>query len=704
MRSALREQKVAVLVDNVQNYDDTTLRFLNELVTGLRDGSGRAVLVLSFNCDFVLPGTRAQGLRDRLVGLARDGGQSAFTEFQLGDFSREDFYAFLDNCVSVRDGGAATFTYRFGQIAALLHQRVQSRPLFLEQMLLHLEERRVLRREQDRLYLEDIPNFQRELNTLPAKVRGIMEKRWAFVRDAIGPPAEQLLRTLVFLVAAPLWLLKEAGCSTEIVLALEARGLLRLTERDRVTFYHSQVFRFFDDVLKLPGAVLASELLPVLGAPGVRDDYYLQWFLARDVAGALTHEDVVEAVHEARRKMGRDERSHDFLRALERRLRRSDVQVEPTIRLETLVWLCGELKHAHFAERLEAFQKLWSEHVRPMEESYREIGPTYFYFVREYANAHFSIHADPKALPLLRSTVDRVKEFGFADEESRARWTAEILNRLCVVYKSIGEKDDAVDCARRSLRLARVARHLPMQIFNRVDSGYIYYGFADTRRALVEQWRPAVTLFERSRRARPEVAGLRSMIRVKEVVLRMLDGQMDDAAAMAMQEAHYCETILEAFYRVRYLTAFVVCKLTAAGADSGELQAIVEDAQDWCVRFQADRSYWNTFYVESKVRAAAGDQYGSVTALRRAFEQLQKTLAQPSMEWLYAAFYEDLALQLRRMTGEVPKEILHGVRSHETRRLIGRTAEMSDAQFDAWLSAYTPSATFHDGRFNLPTP
>lgn len=704
VQRALQEQKTAVMVDNAQYYDDTTIRFLNDLVTACRDGTGRYALVFAFNSDDVIAGTAAQALRDRMAALAREGEAGVVRAFRLADWSREEFDTYLDECFGQDSGHSGTFTRRFPQTAALFYERIQARPLFLEQTLLYLDGKGILYRDDDRLYVRDIQALHRELLALPDKLQEVLKARWELLLAALGAPAEHALKVLAFLVAAPLKLLREAGVADRTVTALQTAGVVRLTERDEVVFYHGQVFLFFDGLFKPLREELAAALLPLLRAPDTRDAYYLQWFLARDVTGTLTQDELAEAAAVARWGKVRNERLPDFGLALDARLRRSDTRLEPDARLSTFISICWERKRTDFAAGLAAFQDVWSSHVQPRLDLYRETGPAYFTFVREFANAHFNLHSDADALPILLSAVESADQFGFPDDESRAWSTADVLNRLSVVYKSIGQVDDAVDCARQSLALARRVKDLHLQINNRVDWGYIYYGSARTREPLVRQWSEAVRLFERSRRARPDIARKRAMVGLKQVVLWMLEGRLEDAAARALQEANVCQAQLDAFHRVRYLMLHVVARLMMPGADPGRLQAIVDDAQDWCIRFRVDRSYWKSFYVESKVRALAGDEPGSERALLRAFGQLQRTLREGSMEWLYAAFYEDLALQLRRITGGVPDTVLSGVRSEPVRDTVARIAGMTDAEFAGWLSHYTPPGTFSDGHFNLPNP
>lgn len=87
-----------------------------------------------------------------------------------------------------------------------------------------------------------------------------------------------------------------------------------------------------------------------------------------------------------------------------------------------------------------------------------------------------------------------------------------------------------------------------------------------------------------------------------------------------------------------------------------------------------------------------------------ALEQLAKILTDPRMEERYEPFFEDLAIHMRRLGHPLSDADTLNIRNLRIRQLVRGISEMQSSSFDDLLSQYTPTATFNDGRFNLPVP
>src|SRR4029079_15524255 len=91
--SALQRTRSAIVIDDLQGFDDTSVTLLNELITRGRSGEGQLVLLFSLNTDLTSRSSPFSALLQRVIdSAAASGGTSApqFLSFLLEGFSPED--------------------------------------------------------------------------------------------------------------------------------------------------------------------------------------------------------------------------------------------------------------------------------------------------------------------------------------------------------------------------------------------------------------------------------------------------------------------------------------------------------------------------------------------------------------------------------------------------------------------------------------
>jgi hypothetical protein len=85
-----------------------------------------------------------------------------------------------------------------------------------------------------------------------------------------------------------------------------------------------------------------------------------------------------------------------------------------------------------------------------------------------------------------------------------------------------------------------------------------------------------------------------------------------------------------------------------------------------------------------------------------ALEQLAKVLTDARMEERYEPFFEDMAIQLRLSGRVMSRNEVLLIRNARIREAVESIMTMMPSDFDDWLASYEPTATFDDGRYNLP--
>ena len=271
--SLLASRKVAILIDNMQFLDASTIDLINTAITETTGTASRNVWVLSLNTDVVTSEMPAANLSSRLRSLAAEDPDASFAE-SVDGFSHEDARHYLDEalaCVPSKRG--ESFTIKYPDTADLIIDRAGTQPLFLEQTLQHAVDQGGLDRRGGRLVVTDIEKFHYAINTLPGRIRELIAKRWEFVSDKLTSESVLLVQSLAELVNMPMAATRHLGIQRQDIVALVTLGIVDITESNEVRFHHRQHYLFFASLYHETTLSLAHRLLRLIGAPEYSHQY-----------------------------------------------------------------------------------------------------------------------------------------------------------------------------------------------------------------------------------------------------------------------------------------------------------------------------------------------------------------------------------------------------------------------------------------------
>jgi len=702
--SLLASRRVAILVDNMQFLDAHTIELINTAITETAGTASRNVWVLSLNTEVVTSEMPAANLSSRLRSLAADDPDTFFAE-SVDGFTYEDARLYLDEALAgVPSETGERFTVKYPGTAALIIDRAGTQPLFLEQTLQHAVDRGGLNRRGGRLVVTDIEEFHYAINTLPGRIRELIAKRWEFVSARLRGESLLLVQSLSELVSMPMTATRSLGIQREDILPLVTLGIVDITESNEVRFHHRQHYLFFASLYQEATLSLVHRLLQLIGTSEYSDQYPFQLVTLRDRAGELSDQDLhaIADIIVKKTIMGAArQRATPLMLEI---FNRPNLPVDPGTELRVINTLCQEVKrHVAFENAAAAFEKAYS--IRLARRSrYLHHGEDYHRFVHDYANSFFALHRDGEALPLLESSLRDFARFQFSTEAGRLLARGKLLNRLCVALKTIHDLTAAEQTVKKSLEIAESVGDLRLIYKNYIDWGYIYHGFKRHNNDLILKWKAATRIFEQNADTNASLLDERASYLLHSAELQIL--ARDQCTIETIEEGiRYSRRTLTPFHEVKLLLLRVVAELLlGSGADSQSLSRWLDQAEDRAVATRAQRSYWVVFYTRATVAWKAGDHEQSATLFLTALEQLAKILTDPRMEERYEPFFEDLAIHLRLAHQPLPLENLPLIRNARIQRLVQTIVQMPHSVFDDWLSQYVPTATFHDGHFNLPVP
>jgi len=239
---------------------------------------------------------------------------------------------------------------------------------------------------------------------------------------------------------------------------------------------------------------------------------------------------------------------------------------------------------------------------------------------------------------------------------------------------------------------------------NYVDWGYVYHGIGAKNEQLIERWQEALRIFDEAEAKGEALESERPSAMLHRAAIQIL--RRDEKAIRVIEDGvRLSQRRLTPFHEVKLLLLRVVAELAwGVHAPSPTLMSWVDLAQDRAVTAAAYRSYWTVFYTRARLETMLGHHARAIESFGIALEQLAKVLNDPRMEERYAPFYEDLAITMRSLRHPIGSDVHALIRNARIRHEVSSIDAMSDAAFDDFLAGYRPTATYHDGRFNLPVP
>jgi hypothetical protein len=701
----LAARKAAVVIDNMQFLDADTIALINAAITETRGTAARNVWVVGLNTDVLTAEMPAAGLSGRLKALAAEEPDSVFTVHVEG-FTEEDARHYLDEALAgdISETREERFTVTNPDTSALIINRVGTRPLFLEQALQYAADRGGLGLQSGRLYVADIERFHKAIEGLPGRIRELIAKRWDFLGGRLPAGSVTLVRALAELISMPMPIARRLGITRQHIHTLVDLGIVDITESNEVRFHHRQHYLYFTELCREPPVEFARQLLAAVEAAGYSGTYPFQDVTLRDSLGEFTDEHLwkIAAVIIDKSVVGpARRRATPSLLGI---FNRPNLAVDPGTELRVINTLCKELKkHVAFETAAAAFQNAHALRA-PRRARYLAYGEDYFGFVHDHVNSFFALHRDGETLPLLEAALSDLPQFQFKAEAARLLAQGLLLNRLCVALKTIHDLEAAERSARDSLRIAQELENSRLTYKNYIDWGYIYHGFRRYNDNLNQKWGAALEVFEREA-AEPSVGKERASALLHSGELRVLARRRGEAVEIIEEGVRYSRRTLTPFHEVKLLLLRVVAELAWGNeADPKDLMRWVDMAEDRAITTRALRSYWVVFYTRAKLYLVSNDRQRAAGCLIAALEQLAKVLTDARMEERYEPFFEDLAIQLRLSGRAMSRDEVLLIRNARIRQAVESILTMAPSNFDDWMTRYEPTATFDDGRYNLPVP
>ncbi|MDR0437202.1 MAG: ATP-binding protein [Bacteroidales bacterium] len=711
--AGIQTNKVALIIDNLQNFDEAGLDFINGIVSRMENTPAKFVLISCFNTNLIYRETKAFDLFERFK-LKND--KNTFLNEEVVGFDDNAYELYLDNCIKpIRDEDDEPFSLKYPKTTELFKEHVLNRPLFIEQTLLYLEQNGAVERSDDRLYVSNISTFNTILKQdFPKNLGELIYKRWELAksnnknnRNINLKSVEDTLKFLCVFNKIDCGYVEKYDHTTENIRFLERLGFLKIDEKEKVSFYHHQLFLcFYKKYIREYSQKDYSNYLNFLKNNSITNIFFHQYFILLEKLNAVEEEVLRKAIDKVFLDFQYEDFLIPFVRSLHKILLNNKINIEKNTVLDVFLRL-GRI--------LQVFQNL-NEHAALLQESgkfileneaeFMKYGISYANFNHELANACIAVHKDSEALKVLEKTAKDIPNYDFKDTIESDTSLGKVYNRLCVVYKAVDLKEDALNFGNDSLEIAKKIGCDELAIKNYIDIANVYGRDIKNKSQILSLWKSAAILYNSNKN---EMSSQRAMLQLYEAQIHLLEGNNEKGIQLLYDGVKYCEAHSIFFFGVKYLLLIVLSNISLnVKMDHAELQSCINKAIDWSIRYQVNRSYWKVLFLEGKFyqKFKAKDEDIISEIFLQSIEQFQLAVTNSQAEEYNIDHFIALSCFFRGNKNKEKSrkyiEMTKSLRSIVVREKINSIMQMNDDEFASFLGTCTPRSVYNDGKFDYP--
>ena len=703
-KKAINTSKVGLIIDNVQYLDAATINFLSKFVLQYHNTASILVCIFIFNSDYL--NINSQALRfQKLLSYLRVDDNEHVLICNLSDLTKSEINLFIDHMISIDDGNFKHgFTSKYPFLTELLHNKIIPRPLHLIQTIFYLWDQEALIRKSDFLYIDDIELLHSLIRTTPPTLKELIRKRWHRILLS-----HQHLEHLIILLSLLRSIRYEDKDHFNIMEddweALISLGLAKENEISELVFFHEQLEWHFVKEYEKIDVNIAKFLVTNLKEKNLDTIYFPSYFIVSVQSNSITNSTLQRAYKYLRKGTSFSNLNITFGENFRYQIRNKPQALSPRKELQalqTLIILVSAFKGLQY--RLSVYNQEVDLRKRNIDR-YKTAAHEFITLLRDHASCYFGTHEDTKALQLLKEADILTKEFSFPTVRAKDISVASLSNRLCVAYKSLGDRESALNFGKKALKLAKKNNAYDLIFLSYVDLGYVYYGSQKPSSNLLNYWENAIECFDSHEyeinRSNPDNTPCANLIKAH---LLMLNGELESAGILIDTWSQRCMNKFNGFYGVSFLLLQIVRNLLLVNPKSRLtlIRGLIDMTVDTCMTYNVSRSYWKVLYALGKVELLADNIDKAITAYQSSFHQLLK-VTNTSSELLYKYFFEDFVVTCKKNNIDISKDISK-LRNPKNRHNLENILNSNTNDFRDYCNRYIPCSTYNDGISNFPCP
>lgn len=705
------EQDILLIVDNVQDFDEDMIQLINSMLNALLN-SQRAHLLLSFNTDLLYRQQTAILLLKRLQRL----GQDDDIHFPLCKINGlEDGYneLFINYCFFNHGKNNIQQPQEWRPVLQKILSVAGNNPLYLEQLLLFLCEKDVLRVRGNHLFIFDNYALPNCLQTVPSGIQELLKHRWnLFITsysDVDREKIERILRFLCFFGEFPTTLVADAKLEHDSIDRLVEGGFV--CHEQMLRFYHPLIERFLH--FRFPSLTVAdaNDCAVALEHCHMKKIYSSHFYMCKMLANKITKEDIGNAIllmvsgHiPSNLVIPYGDILFEILSS-----NKEFLVVDFKKMLKFYIIYCLQQKKSKtLSEALKIYTKVYECYLIYYEE-FRCFGSLYFDFIKDYMNALLTEHQSHLVIDLGEKLLAQLDLFTFNSTLQKKKAKAQIYNRMHValdrtekLYENSLGSPRAKKLLQEAVEISYEIKDPDCIIQNEIDFGYVFYLFGGPVQSAVEHWMQAKTTWELYYN---DISSWEGGVFYHVALAHTLLHEWEEAKMALKRVVQFQErTLRNPYFYVKGLTLYSLILLITREPSEIIIEAL-DEAEDEC----NESAFKGVFSICSHIRAILYDyvlknnEY-AIVYYEKALTQRIYSCEQAPQEERESDMLTTLALSLRRLRGSMRCSAISKLKSRKIAGTLDRILESDEDLWGEIQNEPTPKGLLYvdDHKINYP--
>ena len=609
--------RCALLIDNVQKFDATSIQFLERFWNQITGTIGQAAVICAFNEEELVYSSDATVLHNQLKNRANQGDTDSYF-IEIPEFKRNNVELFLNTiCGNIDDN--ISFTDRYPRLTQSIHDQVLPRPLDLYQLFLAAQDKEIAWIDNGFFFIQDLREFNNLVRSINKQTSTILDTRLQSLRSR-----HQALRILILLGYQGKInidkLQSVIGCEYEEVDFLIDAGWLKYNDSYTIDFYHPAIERFL--LGRMLNAKLSREfrfldelnmdkIVMNIHEFGYASEFVLMLFmLSKDRESLfdqalLSIDKYTNTVPTIRKKMYAVA-LHNFI------IESNEIDANLYIdRLHVISLFSAEGEPKMFVDYLDKHRN--NLHSYLPEDASKAF--SLCKIMRELASYLNILGSPDKGDKILQEEINRLNDFPSSiTSQVVQKIKVNYLNRRCVCLKSLNLLDEAEEVGLTALELARKFDFKEFICLTLIDLSVIYRNEKKNFNRYREYLNGALEFYDENT---SEIDSIDSSIGLacleNAAQLKGLQGDLNDAVSNAENLLKRVQKEYSHYYMLRGITAKAVMiareEVLLENTETHrieELLALAKEIEDISVVAIFDRFYIKALHLQAILNVRLG--------------------------------------------------------------------------------------------------
>lgn len=196
----MTNQKFVLVFDNIQHFDKTSLCLIDKLIKILKNTKNESNILLGINTDYIYQGSYFNEFFHNLK-FSCGNSPEYYLEIALTGFELCDSELYIRECLSYQSVRQQMLQINYDQAVRKIALHCENNPFYIQQFLLYLEQKNILKRSKYTLYyFYDVEKFIQSFQEIPQSIESLIAERERLFLDKKNENLKEKYKNLIYLI------------------------------------------------------------------------------------------------------------------------------------------------------------------------------------------------------------------------------------------------------------------------------------------------------------------------------------------------------------------------------------------------------------------------------------------------------------------------------------------------------------------------